>query len=40
VRDNIVCGQPFDRELYDDVIRVCALTDDLRVLPGMPAPES
>lgn len=34
VRDNIVCGQPFDRELYDDVIRVCALTDDLRVLPA------
>jgi hypothetical protein len=35
VKDNIVFSQPFDAALYRDVIRVCALTEDLRILPGM-----
>jgi energy-coupling factor transporter ATP-binding protein EcfA2 len=34
VKENIVFGQPLDAALYRDVIRVCALTEDLRILPG------
>ncbi|ELR16068.1 ABC transporter, ATPbinding domain containing protein [Acanthamoeba castellanii str. Neff] len=34
VKENIVFGQPLDMALYRDVIRVCALTEDLRILPA------
>lgn len=33
VRDNILFGREFDQRRYDDTIRVCALTRDLKVLP-------
>jgi len=32
VRDNIVCGEIFNRQRYDVCVRVCALTDDFSVL--------
>ena len=31
---NICFGHRFDREWYDRVIRACALTEDLAILPG------
>jgi ATP-binding cassette subfamily C (CFTR/MRP) protein 1 len=33
VRENITFGKPFERELYDHVLHVCALTSDLVLLP-------
>ncbi|XP_046426197.1 ATP-binding cassette sub-family C member 4-like isoform X1 [Neodiprion fabricii] len=33
VRDNILFGQPFDKERYHEVIRVCALLKDFEQLP-------
>ena len=32
VRENIVFMNPFDQELYDKVLRICALDDDLKML--------
>jgi hypothetical protein len=37
VRENVVFGQPMDAALYHDVIRACALTDDLKTFPGTSA---
>ncbi len=34
VRDNILFGQPLDRERYDSVLKHCALEDDLAFLPA------
>ncbi|KAJ2668835.1 hypothetical protein IWW42_004971, partial [Coemansia sp. RSA 1085] len=34
LRDNILFGNRFDRELYDRVIDACALRQDLEMLPG------
>lgn len=30
-RDNIIFMNPFDQELYDKVVKICALNDDLKV---------
>src|SRR5690606_18641252 len=32
LRDNITFGKPFDKEKYDQVIQLCALTKDLEIL--------
>lgn len=34
IRDNILCGQPFDQDKYSHVIQACALTEDLSILPS------
>ncbi|KAK2141833.1 hypothetical protein LSH36_1034g00008 [Paralvinella palmiformis] len=34
LRDNIVFGQPFNEQAYEDVLEACGLTSDLDVLPG------
>merc|ERR1712228_416863 len=34
VRDNILFGHPYNKELYESVLSACALTDDLKILPG------
>uniref|UniRef100_A0AAR2LR34 ATP-binding cassette sub-family C member 5 n=1 Tax=Pygocentrus nattereri TaxID=42514 RepID=A0AAR2LR34_PYGNA len=33
VRDNILMGEPFDQERYDQVIHACSLSPDLAILP-------
>jgi hypothetical protein len=33
VKNNILFGQPYDHQRYQETIRVCALTRDLKVLP-------
>jgi len=33
LRDNVLFGYPFDEETYNRVIRQCALTADMKVLP-------
>ncbi|XP_063046053.1 ATP-binding cassette sub-family C member 12 [Engraulis encrasicolus] len=33
VRDNILMGEDFDQERYDEVIRACSLKPDLAILP-------
>ncbi|KAH3669246.1 hypothetical protein OGAPHI_001367 [Ogataea philodendri] len=34
VRENITFGEPFDREKYDTVVKVCSLRDDFAQLPA------
>ncbi|CAI4516287.1 CFF_collapsed_G0023080.mRNA.1.CDS.1 [Saccharomyces cerevisiae] len=34
VRDNIIFGSPFNKEKYDEVVRVCSLKADLVILPA------
>ena len=34
VRDNIIFGSPFNKEKYDEVVRVCSLKADLDILPA------
>ena len=34
VKDNILFGLPLDQRRYDEVIRVCELTNDLAILPA------
>ncbi|MFH4982304.1 hypothetical protein AB6A40_009013 [Gnathostoma spinigerum] len=34
VRENIVCGAPFDSVLYEEVIHLTALKQDIQALPG------
>ncbi|KAL9189124.1 hypothetical protein ACHAXT_011614 [Thalassiosira profunda] len=34
LRGNILFGRPFDEQRYDQVVKACALTDDLSVLPA------
>lgn len=34
VKNNIIFGQPFDEEKYNNVIKLCELTTDLEILPG------
>lgn len=34
VRDNILMGKKFDQNLWDQVVDVCSLGDDLAILPG------
>lgn len=34
VRDNILLGRPLDEARYNATLRACAMTPDLRVLPG------
>lgn len=34
VKDNIIFGSPFNKEKYDEVIRVCSLKADLDILPA------
>ena len=34
LRDNVVFMNPFDQELYDKVLKICALSDDLKMLPN------
>jgi len=34
LKDNVLFGLPFDQKKYDDVIRTCALTADIDVLPA------
>ena len=33
VRDNILWGQPYQKELYDAAVECCALNDDFCILP-------
>ena len=34
VKDNILFGNPVDKNFYSDVIDACALKSDLKILPG------
>jgi len=34
IQENILFGQPYHKQRYDDVIYVCSLADDLRILPA------
>ena len=34
LRDNIMFGQPFDEERYNNVLDACALRPDLLILPA------
>jgi ATP-binding cassette subfamily C (CFTR/MRP) protein 1 len=34
LKENIVFGQPFDQEHYNNVIHACALELDLQILPA------
>lgn len=34
IRENILCGRPFDENLYSRVLSACALSYDLRQLPN------
>ena len=34
LEQNILMGHPMDRTRYEDVIEQCALTADLKILPG------
>lgn len=34
LQDNILFGKPLNKQLYDQVIEACALTQDLAMLPG------
>nr|CCA18266.1 MultidrugResistance like protein 1 putative [Albugo laibachii Nc14] len=34
IRDNILFGQPFDANKYDEALRVSCLTKDLKIFPG------
>ncbi|CAL9734796.1 oligomycin resistance ATP-dependent permease Yor1p [Monosporozyma servazzii] len=34
VRDNIIFGSPYHKEKYEEVLRVCSLGDDLKILPA------
>ena len=39
LRDNILCGAPFDAARYDAVLEACCLLPDLAVLPAGDATE-
>ena len=34
LRDNILFGEPYDKNWYEEVIEACALRTDLEMLPG------
>ncbi|BFZ12259.1 hypothetical protein BsWGS_15298 [Bradybaena similaris] len=34
VRDNILFGQPFNSQRYDQVLKACALVEDLKIMPS------
>ena len=34
VQDNILFGSPYNKELYEKVVKVCCLEDDLKILPA------
>jgi len=34
IQENILFGQPYHKQRYDDVIYVCSLADDLHILPA------
>lgn len=34
VRDNIIFGSPYHKEKYQEVLRVCSLEDDIKILPA------
>ena len=34
LRENITFGKPWNEDLYNEVIRACALTPDLQTLPA------
>ena len=33
IKDNILFGNPYDREKYNQTIEICELTRDLEILP-------
>lgn len=34
LRDNILFGEPFDEEKYNETIRICELERDLEIFPA------
>ena len=34
LKDNILFGEPYDKNWYEEVIEACALRTDLEMLPG------
>ncbi|KAJ1943369.1 Canalicular multispecific organic anion transporter 1 [Linderina macrospora] len=34
LRENILCGRPFDQDFYRSVIDACALADDIKLFPA------
>ena len=34
IRENIIFGEPFDKERYERSIKICELTRDLEILPS------
>lgn len=39
VRDNITFGKPFNQVVYDNILEICALNEDLKILPAGDATE-